>query len=440
MVSGQFYHLFYYNLADVASPFLSRGAVWGIIDCGQRGNEATRQRVNRGIGLPLELVPISQQVDRMAASFVAEEHGDLLRKARELLRSVDAKELRAKVRARHEKYPWLVAIPVHTLSQTFSPPLPPADFSVIASDGSSIPPDRHSPLRYYVINTGHAVLTYGSHPNADLDSEGQLYFEDADLYISPDGKRIPIEGARLGVKMQIAELQAALRAIQLATDPMVVLRDGSLILWPLQSEDKDVKEEFLDQFLKCLDGFRAISVPVVGYISFTGSHDVANVLRVSLCQDDPSDCEHCSLAGEQSARCRFLGTAWDRQLFEGLLEEGHRSDVFESTSAILKEYGSHCIQFFYLNVGGEVVRIEAPQWVMRDREMLGLVHALIYDQCQRSPDYPPYPPALQEAHEQAVITTAERRLVEELVERALAEQGIVYARSAKDRSKRTRGV
>ena len=131
---------------------------------------------------------------------------------------------------------------------------------------------------------------------------------------------------------------------------------------------------------------------------------------------------------------------WDRQLFEGLLEAGWRSDVFESTSAILDYYGSHRIQFFYLNVGGEVVRIEAPQWVMRNARMLDLVHALVYDQCQRSPDYPPYPPALQEAHEQAVITTAEKRVVEELVERALAERGIVYARSAKDRSKRRRAV
>jgi hypothetical protein len=390
--------------------------------------------------LPLELGPISQQVDRMAAYFVADEHDALLREAQGLLLAVDAKELRAKVRARHEKYPWLVAIPVHTLSQTFSPPLPPADFSVIASDGSSIPPDRHSSLRYYVINTGHAVLTYGSQPNADLDSSGRLYFEDDDLYVSPGRKRIPIEGARLGVKMQIAELQAALKAIQAATDPMVVMRDGSLILWPLQNEETEVREEFMGQFLKYLDGFRAASVPVVGYISYTGSHDVANALRVSLCRDDPSDCEHCSLAGEQRALCNFLSTALDRQLFEVLLEEGHRSDVFESTSAILDHYGSHRIQFFYLNVGGEVARIEAPQWVMRDREMLGLVHALVYDQCQRSPDYPPYPPALQEAHEQAVITTAEGRLVEELVERALAERGIVYARSAKDRSKRTRGV
>jgi len=376
----------------------------------------------------------------MAASFVAEERGDLLRQARELLCSVDAEELRAKVRDRRGKFPWLVAIPVHTLSQTFAPPLPPADFSVVASDGSSIPPDRHSSLRYYVINTGHAILTYGSQPNADLDSEGQLCFEDDDLYLSPGQKNIPIEGERLGVKMQIAELQAALKAVQAVTDPMVVLRDGSLILWPLQNEEKDVKEEFLGQFLKCLDGFRTASVPVVGYISFTGSHDVANALRVSLCRDDPSDCEHCSLAGEQHALCQFLGIALDRQLFEGLLEEGWRSDVFESTSAILKQYESHRIQFFYFNVGGEVVRIEAPQWVMRDGGMLNLVHALVYDQCQRSPDYPPYPPALQEAHERAVITAAERQLVEELVERALAERGIVYARSAKDRSKRRRGV
>ncbi len=390
--------------------------------------------------MPLKLGPISQQVDRMAASFVADEHRALLREARQLLHAVDAEELRAKVRDRREKYPWLVAIPVHTLSQTFSPPLPPADFSVVGSDGSSIHPDRHSPLRYYVINTSHAVLTYGRHPNADLDSEGQLYFEDDDLYVLSGQKSIPIEGERLGVKMQIAELQAALKAAQSATDPMVALRDGTLILWQLQNEEREVREEFLGQFLRCLDGFRAASVPVIGYISYPGSHDVANALRVSLCRDDPSDCEHCSLSEEQQVLCDFLSRAWDRQLFEELLEEGRRSDVFESTSDILKKYESHHIQFLYLNVGGEVVRIEAPQWVMRDGGMLDLVHALVCDQCQRSPDYPPYPPALQEAHEQAVITTAEGRLVEELVERSLAERGIVYARSAKDRSKRRRAV
>jgi hypothetical protein len=168
---------------------------------------------------------------------------------------------------------------------------------------------------------------------------------------------------------------------------------------------------------------------------------LANTLRVWLCQDDPSDCDACSLSEGERTLCAFLSMTLDRELLDGLLQDGERSDVFESRSAILDRYQEeYRIQFFYMNVGGEIARIEAPQWVMRDVDMLELVQAVIYDQCQRSGGYPPYPPVLQEAHEQAVIGTAERRLVEDLVEQALAERGIVYTRSAKAYSKRRRGV
>ena len=240
--------------------------------------------------------------------------------------------------------------------------------------------------------------------------------------------------------MWVAELQALLAASRSATRPTVALLDGSLILWTLQNEDEEVQANFLEEFKACLQEFWASHIPVVGYVSYTGSHDVANTLRVWLCQDDPSDCDACSLAEKDRTLCAFLSTTLDRQLFDGLLQDGERSDIFESKSAILDRYGDHRIQFLYMNVGGEIARVEAPQWVMRDAEMLELVQAVIYDQCQRSGGYPPYPPALQEAHEQAVIGTAERRLVEELVEQALAERGIVYTRSAKAYSKRRRGV
>jgi len=62
---------------------------------------------------------------------------------------------------------------------------------------------------------------------------------------------------------------------------------------------------------------------------------------------------------------------------------------------------------------------------------------LVYDQCQRGRGYPS---ALQEAHEQAVITGPERRVVESLVEEALAREGVVLARSGKATSKKERGV
>lgn len=391
--------------------------------------------------MPLELSSISQQVEQMVRSLATEEQPDRLTEARALLRNVEVEEFRHKLRHRLKLFPWLVAIPVGTLDRATSSPEPSGGgFSVVAADGSSIPPDRHGPGRYYVINTGYAVLTYGSHPNAVLDSAGKLYFEDEELYIEFEGRRIPIEGTRLGVKRSVMEMRTLLDAARQVSKPAIALYDGSLILWVLQNEDRAVQEELLGEFLTCLDEFQTLDVAMASYISAPGSHDVANALRVWLCQDEPIHCDRCSLPQEKRDLCLFLGRTLDQRLFQELLSDGQRSGVFESTSSILDRYGKHRIQFLYLNVGGEIARIEAPQWVMADQEKLDLVHSLVYDQCQRSPDYPPYPPALQEAHEQAVITTAERRLVEELVERALAERGIVYARSAKDRSKRRRGV
>ena len=60
-----------------------------------------------------------------------------------------------------------------------------------------------------------------------------------------------------------------------------------------------------------------------------------------------------------------------------------------------------------------------------------------YDQCVRGRGYPS---ALKEAHEQAVISTTDRRVVEEMVEESLGRFNIFVGRSAKDRHKRQRGV
>jgi len=123
------------------------------------------------------------------------------------------------------------------------------------------------------------------------------------------------------------------------------------------------------------------------------------------------------------------------------LEPGERTDIFDSSSQVLKEYGEdHHIRFFYINVGGEIARVEAPRWVMDDRALLETLHAAIMDQCRRSPAYPPYPPILQEAHETAVIPTGDRHTIELLVEEALQAHGLTGMRGAKDYSKRLRAI
>ena len=126
----------------------------------------------------------------------------------------------------------------------------------------------------------------------------------------------------------------------------------------------------------------------------------------------------------------------DRQLLERLLAEpGMRSPVFASNSSVLANlYGEHrSVGFFFMNTGGEIGRVELPQWVWEQPERLALVHALVWDQISLGRGYPI---ALAEAHEQAVVATTERSLFFDLVRRVYHRHDIAAELSAKALRKR----
>lgn len=392
--------------------------------------------------MPLKLGPISQQMDGMVQGLAdlwpAQEQ--FLAQAQTLLRSIDPDALRHRLdaqRSRQARIPWLVATPRGSLSGSASAPALPADYRVIGTDASSMPPDRHSSVRYYVLNVGYAAIQYGSLPHATLDSRSQLCFRDEDVYLFPEKRDVPVAGTLLGARMEVEAVRILRQVVPPVAVPTLALRDGPLILWTLQSESAAVQERLLHELLETLSFLRQARVPVGGYISFSDSHDVTNSLRVWLCQGQLNACDHC--AEPQRELCLALAKIHDRELF-GFLVDGKRSELFSSSSQVLQAYGEQQVDFLYLNVGGEIARIEVPRWVGADERLLGLLHAATLDQCRRSSGFPPYPPALQEAHEQAAITPTERRLVEEMVARALARCGQRIVRSAKDDSKRRRGV
>jgi len=410
--------------------------------------------------MPLKLGPISRQLDSMARGLANQAPATrrYLEEAQTLLRSIDTDELRAKLeqqRQRRVRLPWLVATPHESLSGTHDAPPPPADLCVVGTDASSIAPDRHGSARYYVLNLGYAWLCYGQISHAILGSESVLCYSDEDLYIFPEKRDVPLEGGLLGAKMEVESLSILPRILNGggkshppmdgATEerphpdslPTVAIRDGPLTLWTLQSEDETVQQVLLQRLRQAMDSLRQARVPVAGYISFTDSRDVANSLRVYLCDGQLNQCEHC-VNGRRSL-CLELAQMHDRDLFS-FLGTGQRSELFASSSQILEQYGEHRIDFFYLNVGGEIARVEVPQWVRTNPDWLDLIHAAIVDQCRRGAGFPPYPPALQEAHEQAVITMTDRRVVEEMMERTMGQHGQKWAHSAKDDSKRRRGV
>ena len=400
--------------------------------------------------MSLDLTKVAAQVGSMVAKLKAggEERKKRLNYALDILhdKSNDLERLKKKIDA--SQTTWLVAGLVDGLDRHYKPPPLPTEFSVVATDGSHIDVDRHRSTRCYLINIGTVVLGYGANPQALLDSFPALYFGDEDLVIAPDGakgREQPIEGVLLGIKRAVDEshMLAELAAELPKDSSALALLDGSLILWGLAGQvyPEFVVEALLHKgFLHSLEQIRKLNtdkrVALASYISFPRSTDVVNALRVAICPHDPADCDrYCP---NKARDCDEVAGVRDRELFFNLLAEGERSALFTSQSKIVKDhYDRHWVHFFYLRVDDEIARVEIPKWVATDEGLLELTHGLVLDQCRRGQGYPV---ALSEAHEQAVVTGADRENFWQLVEASLVDEHLPTPTSAKSFSKRTRWV
>lgn len=328
-------------------------------------------------------------------------------------------------------------------------PLPPtpSSYVIAATDGSMILPDRHSPARFYLTNIGKAYLRYGDDPFGDLSADPDLRFADEDLWISGGTRRVPVNEVIIGLRRATAELRSAVELLDGEPLPSLALLDGTLILWSLVSIDPAITESILPEFLEALREFKRRRQPVASYISAPNAADLMNTMRVAICdypqrigRVDCNDCWRRTMTEGHTPFCDVLPGVPDRFLLGEIasLSPGERSPVFDSDSSILDRYtGDLRICFCYVNTGREIARIEMPRWVASDAELLDRVHAIVWDQSQLGRGYPV---ALQEAHEQAVLSMADRRLIEETIERQLAIQGVLVTRTGKDGSKRGRFV
>jgi hypothetical protein len=399
--------------------------------------------------MPLDLSQVAAQIEGLAAKLRADEkeRAQRLERALQLLHAADVDSLKRKIAS--SKTTWLVAGLTEGLAQRYEAPPCPSEFTVLATDGSHIDVDRHSSVRCYLINIGSVILQYGENPDALLSSAPALFFGDDLVLTDPVGREELIEGALLGVKRSVEECQALAKiAHELPGErPALALIDGSLILWGLAGRDFEeakryVREELLDRgYLEALDRMKRCSqnkiLALASYISFPRSTDVVNALRVARCPYDTANCDfYCS--GGRERECDAVAGIQDRDLFRTLLGYGERSPIFVSGSRFMqRHYGEHQIHFFYIKLDEEVARVEIPKWVAENKELVGVVHALVLDQCRRGHGYPV---ALMEAHEKAVVTGADREQFWGLVELCLAEDRLGMRTSGKRMSKRLRWV
>jgi hypothetical protein len=344
---------------------------------------------------------------------------------------------------------WLLARPVEPLNTVRDVPPRPADYAVIATDGSHIDIDRHGAALCYVLNIGRVYLRYGASPAAKLSSHPTLYFREEDLYLIDGMRRIPIEGNYLSARRDVAE---GVELVDLAKEflrndgiPALALQDGTLVRWTLAGAEKAMLDHFLRPYLNYLDTMREWKIPVASYISRPRSPEVAGMIRLMLCPDIDLEkqrgakCSACSdAAAGRTPSCFVCRGLSDAEILADMLDEGQRGPLFISMSRVnIESYGNHLVHFFYTRVGREIVRVEMPRWVAEDADLLDRVHALVYDQCLKGQGYPV---ALARAHEQAVIRAADRRAFARIVECSLIQANLPATSSRKAASKEQQAV
>lgn len=327
------------------------------------------------------------------------------------------------------------AAPLDRLDAAYPRPSAPDHYEVLATDGSSIEPDRHGPAICALVNVGRARIRYGATPVAQLDSQPALYFRAADLYVQQAGRRMLLRERLLDARRSLAEM-AALSELAAETEgpnvPRIALADGLLTIWRDDWVAAD-PDEVAREFREALDRIAHLRLPLAAYVSNPASHWVVDLLREeSACHAGP---ERCSL-GCGDLRCALEGFV-DAHLYSHLAP-GDRSGLLEVVGQQQDQYGSaNRSHFFYLNGGREVARVEVPAWAAHDQTALHLVHGIVYDQVERGQGYPV---ALARAHEQAVITGRDRQAFQQLVVESLARAGLPTGLSEKQTSKNLRAV
>jgi len=302
-----------------------------------------------------------------------------------------------------------------------------SDYTAIAADGSEVPINEDFFFPYYIINIGFIALKYGKDHFFFADSNAKIYFEENELYEKVGNKSFLVRGELLSSKMLLEEskkLEELLKDFYTVEVPVLALFDGTLIQWEIKETSETYKNNFVKNFQRMILIAEQLKEPLAGYISGTHSRDVMEMIRIFL-----------EMKGEGFDK-KLLSIIKDADIFKIILRKGGRSAVFRSNAPILNLHKAP-IYFFFLNVGSEVVRIEIPEFIAFDNDLLEITCALILSQSKKGGGYPV---ALKEAHEQAVIKSSERVFIEELFIDFLRKKGIIFNQNYKFLSKKIRNI
>jgi len=355
--------------------------------------------------------------------------------------------------------PLQLAEPTGEIGRTFPPPPPPPRYTLVATDGSQIYPDRHGAALWFVINIGQVFLRYDERSACRLDSVPQLFSDEREVFRGVLGQRQSVTAEDVEVVRTVRELAALydLAAEARREDPeqpLLALMDGKLIPWSWAQANEGFKLDNLVEYTRLLARFQQLGVPVASYVSRSGANQVINLVRLGDCDQPAVKCQGCphvealkaelevdsmtfTAAEAEKLPCGRPAGLVDADLMGQRLTAGARSEAFVEEIKTAQRVHQRAL-FFYVHTGaGEIGRVELPEWAGETDGMVDFVHAAVVDQIAKGQGYPV---ALREAHEQAVVRAPDRAAFIELLERELVRRGSAVRHSLKQRAKERPGV
>lgn len=275
----------------------------------------------------------------------------------------------------------------------------PATYTVSGIDGSQIYPDRHAALPFVLINVGGSLFSYAAESSVSFFSHIDILPVD-ELNCDEDNYEIGYV-AKVNQIRGEKELAEGL-AVGTQTRGCTILFDGSLVWFHLVAQ-KQEQEAYRNRIHAWFKRLHENNVLHGGYVSAPQSRDLIRLI-------------------EQYGDDKIQTNGYtDADLAAQLLQPGQRTAFFPSTQSFDNTLPRELRPLFcYLQSGAEIGRLEVPAWIGENAILSEHFCALVYDQCCKGNGYPR---CLAEAHEQVVITAADRSFFCQLVEKELAQIG-----------------
>lgn len=293
-------------------------------------------------------------------------------------------------------------------------------YAVGAVDGSQVYPDHHEGVPFFLVHTAALLFNYGlvgAESSFACTTDSEVFcLQDLDTAQSLESPAALVDRTRAE-----AELRAG-QALGCKAAPLLfaILFDGSLIFWHLTSRAVE-RDPFFRAYCTILESYARQSLVTAWYTSLPQGRDLVNLVRAAFGDE----------VGES------YKTVVDADLLAGWLQPNHRTAVFFSGAEIAAHYPAVVRPaFFYLNTGDEIARVEVPAWIAESPTLCDQIAGLTLDQCAKGQGYPI---SLAEAHEQAVVRSADRELFFSCARQALEAGGQGLAISRKSLNKRRAG-